>query len=83
MLFRPQQDPPLWVLRLRENWARQEKEAREWEEGCIFCGRIPVCPHCGRCYDRSCNAGCIFCRTPVKGRVCPCCGSLVTSKSLW
>ncbi len=28
---------------------------------CEFCGGAPTCKDCGRCFNRRCNAGCIFC----------------------
>ncbi len=28
---------------------------------CEYCGKTPTCPTCGRCYDRWCNSGCVFC----------------------
>ena len=49
-----------------------EEEKERIEAGCDFCGNIPVCPECNRCYDPNCNAGCIFCRPTPKIKICKC-----------
>jgi len=47
-----------------KSWFTKQKGDEEpEEEDCPNCGKKPVCPDCGQCYDPNCNAGCIYCRS--------------------
>lgn len=63
----------------RANMRDIRKVEEEWKHGkCEYCGRtgreVSICAKCNRCYDRSCNAGCIFCNPPKYPTYCDACG---------
>ena len=58
-----------------QNYLATEANYKEYlNRGCEYCGSTPICQECDRCYDRNCNAGCIFCNYPKETEVCNCCG---------
>ncbi len=82
MQFKDRLSKILYRLRVWYRWERkmyylaQKREYEEWlDRGCEYCGEKSMCLECGRCYNRNCNAGCIFCN-PIENRIehCHCCG---------
>lgn len=65
--------------KLKKMWKGWQEAAEAFhqmklDEGCECCRRVPICEDCYRCFDRNCNAGCIFCNPQsFEVEICPCC----------
>ena len=77
------------TLQQRRSTFKQERAEKLGLRICEVCGKteedgVYICDWCNRCDDKSCNAGCIECRTEIfelniyaKSQSCGCCGQII------
>jgi len=62
-----------WIRMM--SYIDRKKRHEEWiNRGCEYCGDKNICQECGRCYNRNCNSGCIFCNPIKEIEICKYCG---------